>query len=440
MTRLDGWGGVCAQDVALSRPATVAQVREAVTQGPLIARGMGRAYGDAALAARVLDMLGMDRMIDFDESTGLLTAEAGVTLARIIEAFLPRGWFPLVTPGTKFVSLGGALAADVHGKNHHLDGSFRACVRWIDVMDGAGVVHRCSAQDNAELFHHTIGGMGLTGVILAAQIQLQPVESGWIAQTTIPAPTLESAIDVFEANLDARYSVAWIDCLATGAQRGRSLVMLGRHAVAADLPPGKRVAPLRLPARSGPTVPFTLPGFTLNRATVRAFNALYWWNGRRKPRQQIVDWDSYFYPLDAISQWNRIYGRAGFRQFQCALPLDQARAGLAAILDQIAQAGRGSFLAVLKRFGAQAGPLSFPTEGYTLALDFTRSPADDALVARLHDLTVDHGGRFYLAKDSHLTSDILHRSDPRWSQFHAWRQARGLDKAFASTLSNRLIL
>lgn len=440
MTRLDGWGGVCAQDVTLIRPNNEAEVREAVTQGPLIARGMGRSYGDAALAARTLDMRGMDRMIAFDPEQGLLTAESGVTLARIIDTFLPRGWFPLVTPGTKFVSLGGALAADVHGKNHHLDGSFRACVQWLDLMDGAGQVHRCSLDDNTELFQRTLGGMGLTGIILRAQIRLQRVESGWISQTTIPAPSLDAAIDAFEANLDAPYSVAWIDCLATGAQRGRSLVILGRHARLADLPPPKRVAPLRLPPRKGPTVPFTLPGFTLNRYSVRAFNALYWWNGRRKPAQQVVDWDSYFYPLDSIRDWNRIYGRKGLRQFQCALPLDQARAGLAAILDQIAAAGRGSFLAVLKRFGAQSGPQSFPTEGYTLALDFTRSAADDALIALLHEVTLAHGGRFYLAKDSHLTSDIFHRSDPRWSEFQSWRARQGLDRSFASTLSNRLSL
>ena len=439
MTRVTGWGAIDSIDAEVIRPRTEAEAGAALAGGALIARGMGRAYGDAAMGARVVDMTAMNRMLSFDAATGTLVAEAGVTLAEIIETFLPRGWFPMVTPGTKFVSLGGALAADVHGKNHHLEGSFRACVDWIDVMDAAGTVVRCSADNDPELFHHTIGGMGLTGIILRAQIRLRAVESGFIRQTMTPAPNLDAALAVFERTLDQLYSVAWIDCLASGADRGRALVMTGDHAPLDSLPPPLRVKGLRVPARTGPSVPFTFPQFALNRLTVRAFNALYWWNGNRKAGDSLIDWDSYFYPLDAMRHWNRIYGRKGFWQFQCALPLASHREGLAALLDATAQAGGGSFLAVLKRFGKGCGQVSFPTEGYTLALDFANTPSNIKTLSKLEKITLDHGGRFYLAKDRHLTSDNFHASDPRWRQFQTWRRARGLD-TFSSAQSKRLDL
>ncbi|ETX10988.1 oxidoreductase [Roseivivax halodurans JCM 10272] len=407
----------------------------------MIARGNGRAYGDSAMgAAATIDMRRLNRMLAFDPATGQLVAEAGVILGDVITAFLPRGWFPYVTPGTKFVSLGGAIAADVHGKNHHVDGSFGAFVDWIDVVGADGEVTRASRSSNSELFGWTIGGMGLTGVILRAAIRLRPVESAWIRQETIPAPHLAAAMEAFEAADAATYSVAWIDCLASGGSLGRSLIMFGEHAETGEVPSAFRKHPFATPKRRAKTVPVNLPGAALNTWTVKAFNALYWRKGLSSPRKSLVDWDRYFYPLDAILGWNRIYGRRGFLQFQCALPPKSSEAGLRALLGATAAAGQGSFLAVLKRFGIQESRFSFPMEGYTLALDFPATAKTLALLDRLDAIAVDHGARFYLAKDARLAATTLHRSDPRADILRDMRREAGLDQAFASAQSERLLL
>lgn len=440
--KLAGWGRYPVLEARTHAPRSPDALRKLVLSEPsLIARGNGRAYGDSAInASATIETRHFNRMIAFDPAYGQLVAEAGVLLGDIIAAFLPLGWFPLVTPGTKFVTLGGAIAADVHGKNHHKDGSFRACVDWIDVMGPGGEIHRCSRQAGAELFDNTLGGMGLTGIILRAAIRLRPVETAWISQTTMAAPNLKAAMAAFEAAQDATYSVAWIDCLGTGANLGRSLVMLGEHAARTDLSSERAQAPFHVKPRRKLRVPIDLPGFTLNSLTVRAFNALYYRAGAGKCGAQLVDWDSYFYPLDAILGWNRIYGRKGFAQFQCALPLDQSEAGLAALLAEVARAGSGSFLAVLKRFGKQEGAFSFPMEGYTLALDFPVNPRTLALMKRLDQIAIEHGGRFYLAKDSRMTGATLRASDPRTPNFQAHRDSQGFTSRFRSAQSERLAL
>lgn len=407
----------------------------------MIARGNGRAYGDSAVApAATIDMRHFNRMIAFDQETGQLVAEAGVLLGDIINAFLPRGWFLLVTPGTKFVTLGGAVAADVHGKNHHRDGSFRACVDWIDLMGPDGEVKRCSRDKDPELFDCTLGGMGLTGVILRVALRLRRVESAYIRQTTIATPDLDTAMAAFDAAQDTTYSVAWIDCLARGDALGRSLVMLGEHAQPDELQPSQAKTPFRTRSRRRLAVPFDLPAFALNRFSLRAFNAVYYWAGRRQTDERLVDWDSFFYPLDAIHHWNRIYGRKGFAQFQCVLPLEDSRAGLSALLAETAAAGYGSFLAVLKRLGPQESAFSFPMEGYTLALDFPVNPRTLALLERLDRITLAHGGRFYLAKDSRMTAETLRASDPRVEAFSVMRKDRGLAERFRSAQAERLEL
>ena len=244
--RIAGWGRYPQMDARVLAPRDLDALRDLVVSAPhVIARGNGRAYGDSAINPdATIRMRHFDHMIAFDPATGQLVAEAGVLLGDIIAAFLPRGWFPMVSPGTKFVTLGGAIAADVHGKNHHKDGSFRTCVDWVEIMGPDGETHRCGPDDDPVLFDHTLGGMGLTGIILRAAIRLRPVESAWIRQTTIAAPNLRAAMAAFEEAQDATYSVAWIDCLGTGAQLGRSLVMLGEHATRADLPPDRAAAPL----------------------------------------------------------------------------------------------------------------------------------------------------------------------------------------------------
>lgn len=439
---LSGWGRYPVLKADVRAPRSLDALQDLVrAETTLIARGNGRAYGDSAISSAVtVKTRHLNRMLAFDPESGQLIAEPGVLLGDIIAAFLPRGWFPLVTPGTKFVTLGGAIAADVHGKNHHKDGSFRSCVDWVDVMDATGGITRCSHLDNASLFDHTLGGMGLTGVITKAAIRLQPIETPWIRQTTHPAPNLRAAMDLFEANQDATYSVAWIDCLAGGGALGRSLIMLGEHATASDLLKAKPKSSFNVPKKAKRSVPFDFPSFTLNRLTVRAFNALYYWAGSRKTGAQFVDWDSYFYPLDAILQWNRIYGRKGFAQFQCVLPLDTSEGGLSALLKTISDAGAGSFLAVLKRFGAQDSAFSFPMEGYTLALDFPINAKTLSLLGTLDRITLDHGGRFYLAKDARMSAETFAASDNRIEAFRAQRKDNNWQARFASAQSERLAL
>ena len=438
---LSGWGRYPRIDAKQSAPRNFEALRAQVLQGNAIARGNGRAYGDSAVSAQnTIHMKHFNRMLAFDTERGQLVAEAGVLLADIIDAFLPRGWFPSITPGTKFVTLGGMIAADVHGKNHHKDGSFRSCVDWIEIMGSDGEVRRCSPDENPTIFDHTLGGMGLTGIILRAAIRLRSVETAWIQQTTLAAPDLKTAMAAFDAAQDATYSVAWIDCLGTGPNLGRSLVMLGEHAAHSDLSTKKARAPFQIKPKGKVSIPIDFPAFTLNRLTVRAFNALYYWAEARKSGVQLVDWDSYFYPLDAILGWNRIYGRKGFAQFQCVLPLDRSEAGLTALLEETAKAGAGSFLAVLKRFGKQNSAFSFPMEGYTLALDFPVNPKTLALLERQDQITLDHGGRFYLAKDSRMSAATLRTSDQRVDDFQAHRESQGFTSRFRSAQSERLAL
>lgn len=437
---LSGWGRFPRQLCAVHQPRSEGELRALLPHGPRIARGNGRGYGDCAMQRNAtVEMRGFNRMLAFDEECGQLVCEAGVLLSEVIATFLPRGWFPAVTPGTKFVTIGGMVAADVHGKNHHRDGTFGRFVDWIDLMGEDGAVRRLSPQENAELFAWTIGGMGLTGIILRVAFRLRRVESAWIRQTTLPARDLDHVMALFAENEAATYSVAWIDCLSTGAALGRSALMLGEHAALADLPRTRRAAPFEGAHKPARKVPFDLPQAALNRMTVKAFNALYHRNARAAAGERLVDWDSYFYPLDGVLEWNRIYGARGFMQFQCVLPEASARAGLAALLGAIAASGEGSFLSVLKRMGAEHGPFSFPLAGYTLALDFPFSEATARLMERLDAIVLDHGGRFYLAKDARMSAATLRRSDPRAEGFAALRAGGGLAN-FRSSQSERLFL
>lgn len=439
---LSGWGNYPRLDCAVRTPRGEADLAQAIAQGPVIARGNGRSYGDSALHPdTTLDMRGMNRLIGFDEASGQVVAEAGIMLDDLLQIFLPKGWFPMVTPGTRFVTLGGMIASDVHGKNHHCDGAFSACLDWIDVMGPKGAVQRCSREDNADLFHATTGGMGLTGVICRAAFRMRPVESGWIRQRSIATADLDTTLAAFESNAEASYSVAWIDCMAQGAALGRSILTLGEHAQVNELPLEYRAAPLDAPVRRKRPVPLNAPGFALNRYSVRAFNQLYYTKGAKAVGDTLVSWDSYFYPLDALLHWNRIYGRRGFVQYQCVLPLDQSARGLRELLARIADSGLGSFLAVLKRMGAaSAGAMSFPMEGYTLALDFPATPQTLSLLRRLDEIVIAHGGRFYLAKDSRLSPEVLRRADPRAAEFQSLRQAHSLAPQFISSQSERLFL
>lgn len=436
---LSGWGRYPVRDCALWQPVTIEALHATLPPLPSsIARGNGRSYGDASLNPdATIDMRRLDRLIAFDDATGELVCEAGVLLSDIIDAFVPRGWFVPVTPGTRMVTIGGMIASDVHGKNHHCAGSFCDHLLWLDLDPGNGRVLRCSVDENADLFAVTCGGMGLTGMIVRAAFRMVAIETAWMRQRTVRARDLHEAMALFEQSHDWTYSVAWIDCLARGRDLGRSGILLAEHAKLGELDASRRTAPLARPLRKLRAVPIDLPGFALSGFNVAAFNRLYY--AMQRPGEALVALDPYFYPLDALSDWNRIYGRRGFVQYQCVLPLAESERGLARLLETIADAGSGSFLAVLKRLGPQSfGMLSFPMPGYTLALDFPAIADNLALLDRLDAITADHGGRVYLTKDARLSPAMLARGYPRLQEFRDLRAQYGLDRRFSSLLSQRL--
>ena len=441
--KLSGWGRYPVVDCRVEQFGGQPDLPYLLHGAPtLIARGNGRSYGDAAVNADLtLSMLGTNRILAFDDETGLLTCEAGVLLDDILRSFVPRGWFPPVVPGTRFVTVGGLIAADVHGKNHHHAGTFGAHVESLTLAVASGEVLECSRTANADLLRATIGGMGLTGVILSATFRLVPIETAYVLQEVLPAGDLDEAMALFEASRDWPYSVAWIDTLARGRALGRALVLRGRPLVRRDLPARLARDPLRTAPAGALTVPCDAPNMLLNRVSIGVFNALYYQLGRARGAARPVHFEPFFFPLDRIGAWNRLYGRNGFVQYQCVLPKHESR-GVAALLERIAGAGQSSFLAVLKLLGpGRAGMLSFPMEGYTLALDFPLRDGTLELLDALDAVTHAHGGRVYLAKDACCTPERVRRGYPEWEAFSAVRAtAAGSAPRFTSSLSRRLAL
>ena len=404
--KVSGWGRYPVIDTTMSFPRREEALSALLEQGG-IGRGNGRSYGDSALnREHIISSLGFNLMESFDEETGLLVAGAGVLLSEIIDTFLPRGWFLTVSPGTKLVTLGGAVASDVHGKDHHVNGSFARALAFIDLYTPDQGLLRVSSTEHSALFHATTGGMGLTGFIVRVGLYLKKVPSAYIRQKLVVCPDLHSIMECFEENADLPYSVAWIDCLKQGAHSGRSLFMGGDFAQVKELE-GKD--PFAVKSRPL-AVPVDFPAFALNSLSVKAFNALYFNHGRMVKADSIVNYNTFFYPLDAIAHWNRIYGRRGFTQYQFVIPRSEAQKALPKLLSTIAESGQGSFLTVLKLFGAQLhfkGNLSFPEEGYTLALDFAVNAKLFPLLERLDAQVIEHGGHIYLAKDCRLGSETF---------------------------------
>ncbi len=397
----------------------------------VIARGNGRCYGDAALGEAIFSTTKLNKFINFDRLNGVLECEAGILLSEILEVIVPQGYFLLITPGTKFISIGGAIASDIHGKNHHSEGCFVECVLSFKLMDEKGVILNCSREENSEKFWATIGGMGLTGIILSAKIKLKNIESAYIRQESIKAENLHEIFQLFEESEDWTYTVAWIDCLQKGKNIGRSILMRGEHALKAELPFKLADKPLRLKKKYSPTIPFYFPKFVLNKFTVKTFNFLYFNKQRPKVVKNIIDYETFFYPLDAINDWNKIYGKSGFIQYQMVIPKDKGEEGMRKILETIANSGQGSFLAVLKLFGKN-NPLaynSFPFEGYTLALDFKLNRELVQLVNNLDKIVEEFGGRIYLTKDSmsksSLTNYLKNVESSKFTSLQSKRIARG---------------
>ncbi|AWM04180.1 FAD-binding oxidoreductase [Bradyrhizobium amphicarpaeae] len=437
MTLVSGWGRFPVVDSDVLRPRSFAAVGEAVSAGT-VARGNGRAYGDAAIGAtRTLTMTGFDRVRSFDPATGRIRLEAGVLLSDLIDTFGPRGFLPFVVPGTRFVSVGGAIAADVHGKNHHCEGGFGRYVDSLLLRTGQGEVIEASRDENSDAFFATVGGMGLTGIILEATMRLRPVETGWIRERVISASDLDAAMRALEAGDAATYSVAWIDCVARGRDLGRSLIYLGEHADRGELAEGADAFPVGQGSRL--SVPVDLPSIALNRTSVRAFNELYYRMGaRRAGGSHVVSLYPYFFPLDSVGGWNRIYGKRGFLQHQCVIPQAGARAVLGEILDRVARRGDASFLAVLKKLGQGDGILSFPLPGYTLALDFPVKGDILNFLDEIDRLVVAAGGRLYLAKDARQSRATFEAGYPALRRFNAIRKSLDPAGNIRSKLSQRL--
>ena len=438
--KISGWGRFPRFDGVLTdmRDPEAAQA-EIIRQPNLIARGNGRSYGDASLNFDcMLSTLRSDHLLAFDPMTGEVACEAGLLLSDLLAFAVPRGFFPPVTPGTRFVTIGGMVAADVHGKNHHSAGSFSRHVISLLLLLPDGSQLRCSPTENQAIFDATCGGMGLTGVILDIRFRLLPIQTARMRQETLQAADLEQMFALCKESSGWSYSVAWIDCLARGKALGRGLIYRGEHATLDDyaaLQDGR--PPLTAPDHPARRMPADLPGWALNRLSVSAFNALYYRRG--KPGVSFPDYETFFYPLDAILEWNRIYGPAGFTQYQCVLPLVTSREGMRSIIECIAASGRGSFLAVLKLFGpGDPGYLSFPMEGYTLALDFPADTGTFNLLLRLDAILADYGGRLYLAKDARGSADLLRRGYPQLDAFQAVRDAIDPHRKMKSLLSARL--
>ena len=390
----------------------------AYADGGLLPFGNGRTYGDVCLNDKgaLLDCIGLNRILEFDTDNGVVIAEAGVVLGDLISRVITEGWFVAVTPGTQYVTLGGAVANDVHGKNHAVAGTFGRHVRALELRTTDGGYHSCSRTENPGLFAATIGGLGLTGVITRVEIQLRRVESAYLDQEVIKFSRLADFFRLDEESRhDWEYRVAWIDCLARGRALGRGLYMRANHSPS-------RGEPLAAQRPKLWTWPVELPFSLVNAWSVSCFNALYYGRQRQEKQRSRVSYQSFFYPLDAIRHWNRLYGQRGFLQYQCVLPPNAAPGGLQQMLALIAAEKSGSFLVVLKSFGEGQSPglLSFPRQGVTLALDFpNQGPRTLALLERLDGITREAGGAVYPAKDARMSASSFQQYYPNWQQLQA---------------------
>jgi decaprenylphospho-beta-D-ribofuranose 2-oxidase len=404
-----------------------------------IPRGNGRCYGDASLGSKTISTLKYDKILAFDIENGIFDCQSGITLDNVLEVIVPKGWFLPVTPGTKFITVGGAVGSDVHGKNHHVDGSFSNHIIEMNIIIASGETITCSPEAHSDLFEATCGGMGLTGMITRVKFRLKKIDSSYIKQKQIKAENLEEVIRLFDEYKHYTYSVAWIDCLKKGKNFGRSILILGEHAAVNDLNEKQKQAPLQLPKKKQITFPFNLPSWVLNSFTVKAFNFLYYAKNTKKELNNVVSYEPFFYPLDAILHWNRGYGKKGFVQYQFVLPLE-AKQGLIEILQRISDKGLGSFLAVLKVFGHQQSIISFPKEGYTLALDFPVRSGLFEFLDELDQVVLKYGGRLYMSKDARMKPEVLAAGYPELNKFKEIVKKYNPAGKIRSIQSDRLLL
>jgi FAD/FMN-containing dehydrogenase len=432
--RLSGWGRI-----AVAGREVRSEDLERITRDVPLSRGLGRSYGDSSLPPPGRPVVAgsrlADRILAFDETTGLLRAEAGLSLFDLNRVFLTRGFFDPVAPGTQFITLGGMVAADVHGKSHHRSGSFGAHVTRLRMRVADGRIVECSRDVEPELFRATLGGMGLTGHILEVECRLLRVPSRWICAESERVPDIDGFIDALkDAGPRWPYTVGWIDCLSRGSRMGRGILHRGRWAEPAEAPASPP------PARRGPSVPFVLPGWVIDRWSVRTFNAVFYRSHVPRVRHGIVHPESFFYPLDVVRHWNRLYGPRGFTQYQCVLPESAGRGAARRFLELLTRRGGASMLCVIKDCGPEGiGLLSFPKAGTSIALDLPIRDDTQAVVDTLNELVIAEGGRVYLAKDA-LTRGAHYRAmEPRLDAFQAVRRKWDPERKLRSAQSVRVM-
>lgn len=429
--QISGWGRYPVSDAEITSIKSASdQCASVFRTAPGIARGMGRSYGDSALASNIVDTRSMNRLLSFDVQKGILRCEAGVTLAELIPVLLKKGWFLPVTPGTKYITVGGAIASDVHGKNHHSEGCFSQYVTEIKLLGRESKIHSCSREKNPDLFRAVCGGMGLAGIILEAAVKLKKVNSAQLDGMNIKAKDLTHLFELFEEYNEWPYSVAWLDGRAANNKLGRGLFTAGSPS---------RDASLDYHSPKKIMLPHALPSGIINKPTISFFNFLYYHRMYSESRRMKLSIDAFFYPLDAIGNWNRLYGPNGFLQYQFVLPKSASFIGIKTILETIYHSGKMPALSVLKLMGPEnENYLSFPMKGYTLAMDFRLDAGIFPLLDKLDLMVVDFGGRIYLAKDARMKPAVFERGYPKLDAFREVREKYGFNGFFESVQSKRL--
>ena len=428
--KIHGWGHYSEVDAHILKPTKANDLNKLIKENnKIIARGLGRSYGDSANSNVVLDTTPLNSVIKFDSESGVILCESGVSIKEINEIIIPRGWFVPVTSGSSYVTLGGAIASDIHGKNHHLDGAFSDHILSANLMLGDGEILTMSNSINSDLFQATCGGMGLTGIIISASIKLKPISSNLIKQTTIKNNSLEELFNQFKINFSSPYSVAWLDC-SNKSKSIKSLLFLGEH-----LKNGELICRTKKPKY----IPVKFCSMFLNKHLIKIFNNAYYFKNLKKTQTTIVSLENYFYPLDSLMDWNFLYGEKGFIQYQFVIPKKNGIQILKKILDIINEHDQTPFLAVLKMLGSQnKNYLSFPIEGYTLALDFKADHGLLNLISSLDKVIAHSNGRIYLTKDAIMSKEIFRECYPKWEEFEKIRKKYKAVGKFMSHQSLRL--
>jgi decaprenylphospho-beta-D-ribofuranose 2-oxidase len=437
--KIAGWGNYPVGESYALHPRIDDDLKTNLAKKPLVARGLGRSYGDQAMNDDkfVAVCTQLDNFLAWDEQEGILECQAGVSLEDIITVFGPKGWLPMICPGTKFVTIGGAIANDIHGKAHHIDGSFVNCILSFTILLADGRILLASRTENADLFWGNFGGLGLLGVILTARLKLRKIETTYFKQKSIVIRNLDHMLEALDQyDHDYNYSVAWIDAMARGEKAGSGVLTLGNAATLNDLPPKLKADPLRLHTAGKLSVPFFFPSFALNGLTVRLLNRVIAFV--QNSSKEFVHYDKFFFPLDAINNWNRGYGKRGFIQYQFVIPEENGKKNLTEILELIAVSGCTPFLNVFKRMGDGQGILSFPFKGYTLAIDFPVSEELLSFTPKLDAKVLAAGGRLYLGKDALLNEEMFKAMYPKYTEWLAIKAKYDPGNQFSSNISRRL--